>query len=438
MRTSVARWAAALCAASALVAACGPGDGGDGVAASDQEGVSAVAVAVRQGPTADPTVAGRAVTTFGAELFAAVRAGGDPDANLTISPASVAVALAMLEPGATGEAATQLRQLLAIDDPAAYHTSMNALEQDLEARTPDPVTSDLGDQKQDPGEVTIRLANAAYLQQGYPFQPAYLETIGANYGPALNEVDFRPDPDAVAHAINAFVADATNDRIPQLVADGVITPDTVLALVNALYLKASWLEPFETTATADEPFTRGDGTTVTAPMMHGASGASSQGDGWRGAEKPYVGGLAVQLILPDEGRFDEVAANLAPVIADFDANRTGGADLVVPRFEVRANRELDPALRSLGLTAPYGPGHLLGVADDEQLVLSKVVHETWVAVDEEGTEAAAATVVLMGVVSAPAEPPQPLILDRPFLYRIYDQRSGATLFLGQVTDPTAG
>lgn len=438
MRTSVARWAATLCAASALVAACGSGGGGEGVDASDQEGVSAVAVADRQGPSADPTVAGRAVTSFGTELFAAVRAGGDPDANLTISPASVAVALAMLEPGATGEAATQLRRLLAIDDPVAYHASMNALEQDLEARTPDPVTNDLGDQKQDPGEVAIRLANAAYLQQGYPFQPAYLETIGANYGPALNEVDFQPDPDAVAHAINAFVADATNDHIPQLVADGVITPDTVLALVNALYLKASWLDPFEATATADGSFTRADGTTVTTPMMHGASGASSQGEGWRGAEKVYVGGLAVQLILPDEGRFDDVAANLAPVFADFDANRTGGADLAIPRFEVRANRELDPALRALGLTAPYDPGHLLGVADDETLVLSRVMHETWVAVDEEGTEAAAATIVLMVATSAPVEPPQPLILDRPFLYRIYDQRSGATLFLGQVTDPTAG
>ncbi|MEZ5409213.1 MAG: serpin family protein [Acidimicrobiales bacterium] len=437
MRTTIARWTAVLCAAATLGAACGSGDG-DGVAA-DQDGVSAVAVGDRQGPSADPSAAGRAVTAFGGTLFAAVRAGADdPDANLTISPASVAVALAMLEPGATGDAATQLRRVLAIDDPGTYHASMNALEQDLEARVPDPVADDDGDEEQDPGEVTVRLANAAYLQQGYPFESAYLETIGANYGPALNEVDFRADPDAVAHAINAFVAGATNDRIPELVADGVISPDTVLALVNALYLKASWLESFEADATADAPFTRADGTEVTVPMMRGASGASSQGAGWRGAEKPYVGGLAAQFILPDEGRFDEVAADLGRVVAEFDANRTVGAELSVPRFEVRANRQLDPALRALGLTAPYEPGHLLGIAADDRLVLSKVIHETWVAMDEEGTEAAAATVALMVAVSAPVEPPRPLTLDRPFLYRIYDQRSGATLFLGQVTDPTAG
>lgn len=440
MRTSAARWAAVLCAASALAASCGSGGGGDAAAPGDQKGVSAVEVADRQAATADPTVAGRAITAFGAELFAALRAGTDSGANLTISPTSVAIALAMVEPGATGDAVAQLRDLLAIgdDDPAGYHASMNALEQDLEARQPDPVESDVGGQEQDPGEVTIRLANAAYLQRGYPFEPAYLETIGANYGPVLNEVDFPPDPDAVAHAINAFVADATNDRIPELVADGVIDPATVLALVNALYLKASWLEPFQAEATVDGPFTRADGTEVTAPMMHGASGSSSEGEGWRGAEKPYVGGLAVQLVLPDEGRFDEVAANMAQVAAEFDANRAGGAELVLPRFEVRANRQLDPALKALGLTAPYEPGHLLGIADDDTLALDQVIHETWVAMDEEGSEAAAATVVLFVATSAPAEPPQPLILDRPFLYRIYDQRSGATLFLGQVTDPTAG
>lgn len=436
MRTSVTRWTAAFCAAATLMAACGSGDGGGG--ASDQEGVSAVDVADRQAASADPTVAGRAITAFGAELFAAVRAEGDPEANLTVSPTSVAVALAMLEPGVTGDAATQLRQLLAIDDPAAFHASMNALEQDLEARIPDPVTDIGGDAEQDPGEVAIRLANAAFLQQGYPFEPAYLDTIGANYGPVLNEVDFQPDPDAVAHAINAFVAGATNDRIPELVADGVISPDTVLALVNALYLKASWLEPFASAATADGPFTRADGTDLTVSMMHGTSGSSSQGEGWRGAEKPYVGGLAVQLILPDEGRFDDVAADLDQLVAEFDANRTGGAELVVPRFEVRANRQLDPALQALGLIAPYQPGHLLGIAPVDKLVVDKVIHETWVAMDEEGTEAAAATVVLVMETSAPVEPPQPLILDRPFLYRIYDQRSGATLFLGQVTDPTAG
>lgn len=439
MRTTAARWAAVLCAASTLVAACGSEGGDDGAAPSDQAGVSAVEVADRQAATADPTVAGRAITAFGSELFAAMRAGDDSGANLTISPTSVAIALAMVEPGTTGDAATQLRDLLAIDgDPTAYHASMNALEQDLEARQPDPVESNVGGQEQEPGEVTIRLANAAYLQKGYPFEPAYLETIGANYGPVLNEVDFPPDPDAVAHAINAFVADATNDRIPQLVADGVIDPATVLALVNALYLKASWLEKFQADATVDGAFTRADGSSVTVPMMHGASGTSSQGEGWRGAEKPYVGGLAVQLVLPDEGRFDEVAANMAQVAAEFDANRAGGAELVLPRFEVRANRQLDPALKALGLTAPYEPGHLLGIADDDRLVVSQVIHETWVAMDEEGTEAAAATVVMMEVTSAPAEPPQPLILDRPFLYRIYDQRSGATLFLGQVTDPTAG
>ena len=195
---------------------------------------------------------------------------------------------------------------------------MNALEQSLEARVPQ--TFSPGD---DPGEVAVRIANAAYLQKGYPFEPAYLKAVGSNYGPVLNEVDFGPDPDAIAHQINAFVAQATNDRITKLIDDGVIDPATVLALVNALYLKASWLHTFDKTSTSDSNFTRLDGAVVKASMMHGTSDSSASGDGWIGASKSYVGGLSAQFILPDEGRFDEIAADLGRVFSDYDRTRRG-------------------------------------------------------------------------------------------------------------------
>jgi serpin B len=384
----------------------------------------------RAEPSGDAGLLGDATLAFGAELFAALAAEND-DENVIISPTSVAIALAMLEPGAVGEARRQLQELLRIDDADAFHAAMNALEQSLEARE-----VRAHNEGEDPGDVVVRIANAAYLQQGYPFEEPYLDTIGTHYGPVVYAVDFEPDPDAVAHEINRFVADATRDRIAELLKDGDLRPETVFALVNALYLKASWLSPFDKSATRDEPFTRLDGREVTVPMMHDRSDASARGDGWIAAQKRYVGDLAVQFILPDEGRFDDVAADLPRVVAAFNDNRTAGATLAVPRFETRFGAQLTPILKALGLTAPYLEGNLTGMADDPRLVLDVVAHQTFVAMDEEGTEAAAATVATGYPTSAPAEPPVPVVLDRPFLFRIFDVQTGATLFLGRVLDPT--
>jgi serpin B len=392
-----------------------------------------LAVPERSQPSANPELAGSAITSFGFDLFSAARRSlsGEQAENLTVSPTSVAVALAMLEPGTVEDAQGQVRALMAITDAERFHRSMNSLQADLEARQPSP----FGDQ--DPGEITIRIANAAYLQQGYPFLDEYLATIGANYGPVLYEVDFRPDPDAVGRGINDFVADATEDQITDLIADGVISPDTVLALINALYFKGSWLSPFEEAETVTDRFTRLDGTTVEVDLMQGIGNSSAAGDGWIGATKSYTGDLEAQFILPDDGRFDEIAADLSSVLAEYERNRTSHDDLSVPRFKVRSQVKLDEALKALGMTAPYENGGLLGIAEDPQLVVDKVIHETVVAMDEEGTEAAAATVLLSFPTSGPPSPPVPVVLDRPFLYRIVDRQTGATLFVGQVVDPVS-
>ncbi len=430
----------AILACLASIAACGAGDGdaitdppdSTLIAPEDEDTLRSVLVPVsdRSTPAGDSTVAGASITQFGIDLFTEARSS-DAAANITVSPTSVAIALAMLEPGTVDAAQEQMRALLHIDDSNAFHASMNALEQDLEARSPDSFGDD-----DDPGEVTVEIANAAYLQEGYPFEADYLETVGSNYGPVLRQVDFGTDPDAVAHEINDFVAEATNDQIVDLIADGTIKPETVLALVNAVYLKASWLEPFATAATTEAPFTLLDGSEIDITMMNGQSSSSAAGDGWVAATKSYVGGLSAEFILPDEGRFDEIASNLAAVLADIEQNRTSGAELSVPRFETRTSTELSPVLNALGLIAPYSSGGLLGVANDPQLAIDQVIHEAFVAMDEEGTEAAAATVVLVSATSGPASPPVTVILDRPFFYRIIDNASGATLFIGQITSPT--
>lgn len=422
----------------ASIAACGDGDTiadpVDSTSVAPENGDAARSVIVpvgeRSAPAGDPRVAGGAITQFGLDLFTEARSD-DTDSNVTVSPTSVAIALAMLEPGTVDAAREQMRTLLHIEDANAFHASVNGLEQDLESRTPGRFGDD-----DDPGEVTLEIANAAYMQDGYPFRATYLETIGSFYGPVLRQVDFGSDPDGVAHEINDFVADATNDKIVDLIADGTIEPDTVLALVNALYLRASWLEPFDTASTIDAPFTLLDGSEIETTMMNGQSSASAAGDGWVAATKSYVGGLSAEFILPDEGRFDDVASNLTAVLEDIEQHRTSGAQLSVPRFDTRTSTELSPVLKALGLTAPYATGGLLGIADDPRLAIDQVIHEAFVAMDEEGTEAAAATVVLVAATSGPATPPVAVVLDRPFFYRIVDDASGATLFIGQITDPS--
>lgn len=384
--------------------------------------------------TDDAGLAGRSISEFGLDLFAAV-ARTARDENVVVSPTSVAMALAMLEPGTSGNARTELRRVLRIDEPEAFHASMNALERSLHDRA----TEDYGIGEWDPGEVTVRLANAAYVQHDYPFEAFYLDTVATHYGAAMKAVDFITGGgrDAAAGEINRFVAAATHDRITDIVGPGVFTERTRLALVNALYLKASWFDVFAEAMTNNGDFTGLDGRVLTVPMMDGTSGSSAAGDGWVGAEKAYVGDLCAQFILPDHGRFAEVEARIGGVFADYRRHRAPGARLAMPRFDTRFNVALEPAFRSLGLDDLYEKGGLLGIAADLRLVVDKALHETFVAMDETGTEAAACTVLTMRATSKrPGPPPVPVVLDRPFLFRVVDGQTGATLFLGRVIDPS--
>lgn len=384
-------------------------------------------------PTAtggDPTVAGAAVTAFGTEFFNAVRG----DTNAIVSPASVAIALAMLEPGANGQGKTELDAALHVTDAAAFHASMTALRASLEsASTPAKQGNDY-----DPGELQIAIANATYLQGGYPIRPSYLADLGKYYGPGLKTVDFAHHGKEAVADINKFISDGTRGKIDKVLDD--VSPDTVLALVNALYLKASWLTPFPDGGTKREPFTRRDGRQVTADLMHGASDASTSGEGWVAARKYYSERLAADFVLPAAGKFDDVAAHLADVFPRLDGHVADGTTLVAPKLTTRFHQEVGPALKQLGIKAVYGGGALMGIAEDPQLVLDQAIHATFLAMDEHGTEAAAATVLTARAASAMADPPTPVpvVLDHPYVFRIVDRATGATLFIGQVLDPTAG
>lgn len=404
--------------AVALLAACGP-------KASDVT-IKTVAVSQPSSRGGDPSIAGAAVTRFGDDLFGALRG----DTNIVISPMSVASAFAMLEPGATNDGKAQLDHALYVEDAAAFHASMTALRESLTSAEPPPKQNG-----HDPGDLQIAIANATYVQDSYELRQEYLDALGKYYGPLLRTVDFRTHGKEAVSDINDFVDDHTRGHIKKVLDH--VDKATVLALVNALYLKASWLDPFKAADTKTEPFTRRDGSKVTTPLMHGSGDTSTSGDGFVAARKAYTARLAADFVLPDTGRFDDVAARLRAAFGALDDNPAGGATLAVPKLTTRFLGELGPAIKRLGVTALYNPGNLLGIADDESLVLDQAVHATWLAMDEKGTEAAAATVLTARATSQPA-PGVPVTLDRPYFFRIVDVESGATLFIGQVMDPTAG
>jgi serpin B len=279
-------------------------------------------------------------------------------------------------------------------------------------------------------------------QEGFEFLMPFLDTLARSYGAGMRIVDFAGATEAARQAINGWVAEETNDRITDLIPEGVLGPMVRLVLTNAVYLDATWMEPFDPDATSDGPFRLLDGTEVTVPMMHQEGTLPyASGDGWRAVEVPYVGGeLAMLVLVPDGGRYAEIEADAG---AYFDEARAGVAATLVrlgmPKFEFRTQAGLGDLLRNLGMTTAFDPASadFSGMTNTERLFISDVIHEAFIAVDEAGTEAAAATAVVMRATAAPSEAFE-VEIDRPFLFSLYDRETGAVLFMGRVLDPSAG
>jgi serpin B len=253
-------------------------------------------------------------------------------------------------------------------------------------------------------------------------------------------VDFIAEAEAARVAINAWVAERTNDRIPELLPPGVVDATTRLVLVNAIYLHATWAEPFSEDRTAEAPFTLNDGTEVTVEMMHRDGGMRyGTGDGWQAVELDYVGNeLAMLLVVPDAGRYAEVEAGVADGLLDEAAAslRDRGVALAMPRFEVRTEASLVAMLSRLGMPTAFTPeADFSGMTDETALWIDEVVHEAWIRVNESGTEAAAATAVAMRMSAVVTD--VELEIDRPFLFALRDRETGTILFMGRVLDPTA-
>jgi serpin B len=351
--------------------------------------------------------------------------------NLALSPFSAAVALGMTVNGAAGRTREEMLQVLAAQDAAVLDDGLNALTAYVESLAgPVPHTkSDV---------IALDSANQVFGQAGYPWEKAFLDALASSYGAGLRAVDFEKAAEAARTAINGWTAEQTHDRIPEIIPEGAVDDMTRLVLVNALYFKASWLKPFEKDDTQDGDFHLASGQTAAVPMMHGKSGYG-EGDGWRAAHLAYSGdSLAMTVVLPDEGREDDLDALVATGrLPDLLAASAGEVDLTLPRWKLLVGTTLNDALGALGMTSAFDPADadFSAMTDEESLFISAVLQQVFIAVDEDGTEAAAATAVVMEATSGMVDVPPPLVVDRPFVFVIHDTEHGTPLFLGKVTDP---
>ena len=374
-------------------------------------------------------------TCFALDLYD--RAAGGT--NLVLSPYGVARALTMAYAGARSDTAAEMRAVLHLG-PAGdrVHPARN----ELDLRITTPGGSSPVDERT---PFTLRVADSLWAQRDYRFRAPFLTTLAEHYGAGIHLVDFVEDPAAARRTMNTWVERETEGRITELIPEGTVDDLTRLVLVDAVWFEASWRVPFDPDLTADAAFVTLDGEEVTVPMMAGSLRTGYvDGDDYTAVRLPYLGDASMLLVLPDPDRFDAVASRFDPsLLAEIDEGLSDHeVALRMPRFEFRTTLPLTEVLRALGMVTAFTPPSESGGADFSGMTgarepfLGDVAHEAFVDVDEHGTEAAAATAVVVRTVSA--APPATLDLDRPFLFVVRHDPTGEILFLGQVSDPSAG
>lgn len=366
-------------------------------------------------------------TAFALDVYGAIRA--EPG-NLVFSPWSLSLALAMTYAGARGDTAAQMREVLhfALEDEA-QHASLSAIDLALASRDEDGALGASG------GPLRLDIASSLWGQEDYPFEGDFLDSLAIHYGAGLNTVNYRGDAEGARGEINDWVAERTEDRIPELLPAGVLTSLTRLVLTNTIYLDAAWKTPFDSGLTADADFHRLDGSVASVPTMDSgdAEFPYAEGDGFRAVELPYDGDqLSMVVIVPDDLPAFEAAVTPASLDAlDFSST----AVVSLPKFDTSSALSLKDTLEALGMRDAFDEGgaDFTGIASLEPLHISAVIHKGFITVSEKGTVAGAATGVVVGTDSEPFR----LEVDRPFLFAIRDRPTGALLFLGRVVDPGA-
>ena len=356
------------------------------------------------------------------------------DGNLFYSPYSISLALAMTYAGARGETEAQMAHALHFDLPQeSLHAAFNRLDLDLASS---------GQSSGNTQPLQLNIANAVWAQMDFPFLPAYLDLLAHNYGAGIYLADFVNQADRVVEEINRWVSDQTEEKIQDILSPGALDAMTRMALANAIYFKAAWNDQFDIDNTQPAPFYLLDGSEVQVDMMSGEMRLPYlRGEDYQAVELRYSGmTAAMDIILPDEGQFAAFEAGLdwpavEAILAGLD---TTLVQLSMPKFTFRSQFSLADTLAGLGMPSAFdgGAADFSGMDGQRDLYIGDIIHQAFVAVDEEGTEAAAATIVIFEVTSI--EPTGEIIqltIDRPFFFLIRDLTSGQILFFGRVLNP---
>jgi serpin B len=355
--------------------------------------------------------------------------------NVFYSPYSISVALAMTYAGARGETERQMADTLHFTLPQnRLHPAINALDLELAQRGQ-------GAEGKDEEGFRLNIVNAIWGQEDYEFLTEFLDTLAQNYGAGLRVLDFAGDPEAARVTINDWVSDQTEGRIENLIPPGALGGLTRLVLTNAIYFNAAWSEPFEPSMTEGGPFHLLDDSQVTVPMMRQTTSFGyAEGDGYQAVELPYDGReLAMVVLLPEVGGFEEFeesldAERVDAIVSDLAYRQVS---LAMPKFEFDSGFSLADTLVAMGMPVAFsGEADFSGMTGSRALFISDVIHKAFVSVDEAGTEAAAATAVIMAESAAPEQPVE-VTVDSPFIFFIRDIETGAILFIGRVLDPSA-
>jgi serpin B len=419
---------------------------------------------------------------FGAALYQRLPAAG----NLVFSPTSIATALRLVLLGARGETAAQIAAALHLgrpDQAGPEQRAVSALLGDLAA-----------------GDLTLRAPSTVWVQSGLPLEPGFTAALAAAADAAaavaLRDADFRRDAEQARQEINQVIAEQTAGRISDLLGPGVLAASTSLVLASAVYLKAAWAHRFPAGATQGAPFHPDSGIQVTVPTMRlEARLRYVRGDGFQAVGLPYAGSrLGLLIVLPDGAPDTSPPGGDSPGGGQPGGGQPGGGQpgggqpgggqpgggqpgggqpgggqpgggppgigpgsgglgrllarlaprqvsLALPRFRVTSGFALRPLLAALGMPLAFSPeADFSGITTAQRLRIDQVAHKAYIDVNEDGTEAAAATAVIMKASARfmNTEPPVEVIVDRPFLFAITDTEGGLPLFLGRVTDPTAG
>ena len=376
---------------------------------------------------ADQTAVTEGNNVFAAALYGRLR---HQSGNLFFSPESISTALAMAYAGARGSTASEMAKTLHFTlPPDKLHPAMGALLRDLNA-------AHEGYQ--------LSVANALWAQQGYTFLDDFLSLLKTDYGAGLNQVNFKGATEAARLTINQWVEQKTQDKIKDLLQPGALRSDTRLVLTNAIYFKGDWETQFDKAQTKSEDFHLSPAQAAMAPLMH-REGRFSYFDGgtFQILEIPYKSKeLSMIVFLPkDAGGLSALEQSLTGSNLQQWLDKLGSVPKVIvtiPKFKMTQQFELGSTLSAMGMPQAFsGSADFSGMTGHRDFAISEVIHKAYVDVNEEGTEAAAATAVTMRALAmrAPEGPPPVFRADHPFVFMIRDNRSASILFMGRMADP---